>query len=159
MLIAVSVSASAGVRPAGLFTDNMVIQRDTGAPVWGWADAGDEVTVTASWGATAAATAGPDGAWRVTFRTPPAGGPHTLAFKADSTVTCSDVLSGDVWLCSGQSNMAMMVRICANAEEEIRQANHPLIWIPVTNLDCPAARFRIGPNRRPRNLRRAPPGP
>ncbi len=63
----------------------------------------------------------------VKLRTPAAGGPYTLTFKGDNTVTVSNVLSGDVWPCSGQSNMAMQVQKCANAEEEIKAGNYPLI--------------------------------
>ena len=95
----------ADVVPAALFTDHMVIQRETQAPVWGSADAGEKVSVTGSWGESAATTADASGKWMVKLKTPEAGGPHTLTLKGNNTVTIKDVLSGEVWFCSGQSNM------------------------------------------------------
>ena len=70
-----ALSVRADVQPVQLFTDNMVIQRDTQAPVWGWADPGEKITVTGSWGKTASTTADKDGKWKVKLQTPPAGGP------------------------------------------------------------------------------------
>ena len=95
----------ADVVPAALFTDHMVIQRETQAPVWGSADAGEKVSVTGSWGESAATTADASGKWMVKLKTPEAGGPHTLILKGNNMVTIKDVLSGEVWFCSGQSNM------------------------------------------------------
>ncbi len=117
----------ADVKPAQLFTDNMVIQRDTNAPVWGWADAGRKVSVSGSWGKTATATTDRTGRWRLLLETPAAGGPHTITIKGKNIVTVSNVLSGDIWLCAGQSNMAMKVKRCANAEEEIKAGDYPKI--------------------------------
>jgi len=99
------ITSLADVTPAAMFTDNMVIQRDTEAPVWGSADAGEKVNVTASWGANASATADKDGKWKVTLKTPAAGGPHTITLKGNNTMKINNVLSGEVWFCSGQSNM------------------------------------------------------
>ena len=95
----------ADVKPAAIFADNMIIQRETQAPVWGRADAGEAVTVTGSWGKTAKATAAADGKWMVKLETPEAGGPHTLTIQGNNTVEINNVLSGEVWFCSGQSNM------------------------------------------------------
>ena len=98
--------AMADVKPAQPCMDNMVIQRETQAPVWGTADSGEQVTVTGSWGQSAQAVAGKDGKWMVRIQTPSAGGPHTITLKGKNSVELKNVLSGDVWLCSGQSNMA-----------------------------------------------------
>ena len=76
----------ADVVPAALFTDHMVIQRETQAPVWGSADAGEKVSVTGSWGESAATTADASGKWMVKLKTPEAGGPHTLTLKGNNTV-------------------------------------------------------------------------
>ena len=95
----------ADVQPAALFADGMVIQRETKAPVWGTADAGARVTITASWGETAATTADTSGKWSVKLKTPKAGGPYTLTIQGNNTVEIKDVLAGEVWFCSGQSNM------------------------------------------------------
>jgi len=83
----------ADVVPAALFTDHMVIQRETQAPVWGSADAGEKVSVTGSWGESAATTADASGKWMVKLKTPEAGGPHTLILKGNNMVTIKDVLS------------------------------------------------------------------
>ena len=99
------LTSLADVAPAPMFSDNMVIQRNTEAPVWGSADAGEKVNVTASWGANASATADKDGKWKVTLKTPAAGGPHTITLKGNNTMKINNVLSGEVWFCSGQSNM------------------------------------------------------
>jgi sialate O-acetylesterase len=85
------------------------------------------VKVTGSWGATATTAGGADGRWRANLETPPAGGPFTVTVAGENTIEYTDVLSGDVWLCSGQSNMAMTVRSSANADEEIAAANYPRI--------------------------------
>ena len=102
---AVPLVGVADVRPAALFADNMIIQRETQAPVWGRADAGEKVTVTGSWGESAKATTADDGKWMVKLKTPEAGGPHTITIKGDNTVEIKNVLAGEVWFCSGQSNM------------------------------------------------------
>jgi len=84
----------------------MVIQREAKAPVWGWADPGEDVTVSASWGKAATTTADASGKWMVKLETPKAGGPYTLTVQGNNTVEIKSVLSGEVWFCSGQSNMA-----------------------------------------------------
>ncbi|MDH4203752.1 MAG: hypothetical protein OEV87_12795 [Phycisphaerae bacterium] len=101
----VSLIVRAEVRPAALFADNMVIQRQTQAPVWGWADVGEKVTVTGSWGKSATTTADPAGKWTVKLQTPAAGGPHVITIKGKTVVEINNVLAGEVWFCSGQSNM------------------------------------------------------
>ena len=99
------LTSTADVKPATLFTNNMVIQRDTQAPVWGTADAGEKVIVTASWGATASTTTDDAGKWQVRLQTPSAGGPHSITLKGNNSIKINNVLSGEVWFCSGQSNM------------------------------------------------------
>lgn len=127
VLALMPLAAKAEIKPAALFTDNMVIQRDTKAPVWGWAEPGESVSVTGSWGSSATATADPSGKWRVDLETPPAGGPHTITLEGKNKVVVENVLSGDVWLCSGQSNMEWPVAKGLNPDEEARNADHPRI--------------------------------
>lgn len=122
-----SCTVMADVKPAGLFKDNMVMQRETQAPVWGTADVGEQVTVTGSWGETAETKADESGKWSVRLKTPAAGGPHTITIKGKNTVEIKDVLSGDVWLCSGQSNMQITVKRSANPEQDIADAKYPNI--------------------------------
>jgi sialate O-acetylesterase len=100
------MAARADVKLPAIFSDHMVLQQDSTLPVWGHADAGEKITVTfgPSQGST---TAGADGKWRVDLPAVPAGtAAGTLVVAGKTTVTINDVLVGDVWLCSGQSNMA-----------------------------------------------------
>jgi sialate O-acetylesterase len=119
-----SFTAHAVVRPASHFLDNMVIQRDTAANVWG---TGESVFVSGSWGQEASATADGKGDWMVQLQTPAAGGPYTLTFQGGNRVVLKNVLSGDVWICSGQSNMGFTVRGSLNSKEEMANANYPEI--------------------------------
>jgi sialate O-acetylesterase len=91
-----------------LFSDHMVLQQRTDAAIWGKAIPGTEVVLTASWGARSSAMVDDDGAWLTRLATPEAGGPHTIKITCGSELLIlSDVLVGEVWLCSGQSNMEM----------------------------------------------------
>ncbi len=117
----------ADVKLPSFFADHMVFQRQTDAPVWGWADPDEKVRVSASWGAESATVAGPDGKWRVDLKTPEAGGPFTVTVEGRNTIRLQDVLVGEVWLCSGQSNMQMSVARANNAEKEIAAADFPNI--------------------------------
>lgn len=116
-----------------LFSSNMVLQRDVAAPIWGWSTPGDAITVTVEGPqgtsrGSAHAVAGADGKWMTTIGPFAAGGPLTVAVKgAKRQVVLTNVLVGDVWLCSGQSNMGIPVRTAANAKEEIAQASYPEI--------------------------------
>lgn len=110
----------------GLFGDNMVLQRDLPVPVWGTADAGQKVTVRIG-GREKTATADADGRWKAVLDPLKAGGPFDLVVAADRTITFRNVLVGEVWLCSGQSNMGWSVRLSANAEQENAAASHPRI--------------------------------
>lgn len=112
LILLCSAAAQAEIRLPKLFTDGMVLQQKSNVPVWGWAEPGATVRVKPSWSLCAAkATAGADGRWQVTLRTPKAGGPHTIAISdgGAQTVRLGDVLVGEVWICSGQSNMEMPV--------------------------------------------------
>jgi hypothetical protein len=107
-----------------LFSDNMVLQRDIAAPVWGWTRPGQRVTVTMS-GKRSTAVADATGKWMVKIGPFAAGGPHTLTASGPQSVTLNNVMTGDVWICSGQSNMEQGIGISTNAEQEIANANYP----------------------------------
>ena len=109
-----------------LFTDNMVLQRGIADPVWGWTTPGRTVSVSLG-GKTARAVAGADGKWTAKIGPFKAGGPYTLTVKGPETVTLSNILIGDVWICSGQSNMQFGIGIGNNAPAEIAAANYPNI--------------------------------
>lgn len=123
-LLLVAGSARADVKLPAIFGDHMVLQRDTTVPVWGTAAPGEEVTVSIA-GQTATAKAGADGKWSVKLAKLSAAGPHTLIVKGKNTVTFSDVLVGEVWLGSGQSNMAMTVNRAKDFEQEQAAAKFP----------------------------------
>ena len=107
-VVALAPRVVADVKLPAIFSDHMVLQAGTQVPVWGWAAAGEEVTVAIA-GQTKKVTAGQDGKWLVKLAALTAGAPVTLTVKGQNIITINDVLIGDVWLCSGQSNMAMGV--------------------------------------------------
>jgi len=124
MVFAIPFVGLSDVTPSALFTDGMVIQRETNAPIWGTADAGEKVTVSASWGKTAATTADEAGKWMVKLATPKAGGPYTMTIHGNNTVEIKDVLAGEVWFCSGQSNMKYELRKLANARPSVTEKKY-----------------------------------
>jgi len=110
-----------------LFADNMVLQQNSEATIWGWGDPASKIRVTGSWGKdTASATVSNQSTWKLKLKTPSAGGPYTLTVIGNNRVVLKNVMIGEVWICSGQSNMEWSAdsRI-NNAEEEIARANHP----------------------------------
>jgi len=113
-----------------LFQSHMVLQRDKPAPVWGWAEPGEEVTVTFA-GQSKSATAGPDRLWKVTLDAMPARHrPQTLTVKGrDAEITLTNILVGDVWVLGGQSNMEHPISRVENGSLEIVSANFPRIRI------------------------------
>ena len=98
------LAARADVKLPALFADHMMLQRDMAAPVWGQADAGEAVTVSIE-GQNKTATADAAGKWRVKLDPLHVGAPLTMTVKGKNTLTVSDILVGEVWLASGQSNM------------------------------------------------------
>ncbi len=120
--IAAAPAARADVRLHPLFQDHMVLQRDAEVAIWGEADPGEAVTVRGSWSpARADATADAEGRWSVRLPTGAAGGPYALTVEGNDTVRLDDVLLGDVWLCSGQSNMEMAFRWHAGVDDHERE--------------------------------------
>lgn len=126
LLLTLGSTALADVKLPALFSDHLVLQRDVAVPVWGWADAGEEVMVTVA-GQTKTTKAGADGKWKVTLDKLAAAEDQTLTVKGRNTLTVKDVLVGEVWLGSGQSNMAMTVNRALDFEGEKTKANFPKI--------------------------------
>ncbi len=123
---AIAATALADVRLPAIFGDNMVLQRDTEAVIWGWARPGERVTAAATWtDAKPETEADKDGRFRLRIPTAKAGGPHRLAVKGDNSVTFENVMLGEVWLCSGQSNMEWPLSQTDNAQAVIAAATHP----------------------------------
>lgn len=130
-IIISALSCVAGATPvlSPLFSDNMVLQQQTDAPIWGTAQPGKTVTVTASWGGgPVSVKADKDGRWNLTIATPEAGGPYTITVSDGKKITLNNVMTGEVWLCSGQSNMEYPVKgwtSVLNADEELARADVP----------------------------------
>ena len=127
LVVLAAQTAFAEVRLPHVFGSHMVLQRRQPVPVWGWADPGEPVMVTLN-NQTQKTKAGKDGQWRVTLDPMEAGGPYRMVVQGKkNTVTFEDVLTGEVWVCSGQSNMEFTLKQAANAKTEIPTANHPNI--------------------------------
>jgi sialate O-acetylesterase len=123
-----------------IFSSSMVLQRRKPIPVWGWADPGEKVTLVLSTVGkntqTKTIKAGPEGKWMIRLDALEAGGPYELTVKGKkNTISLSDVLIGEVWICSGQSNMEWPVSLTDNAAEEIKNANYP----EIRHFDVPKA--------------------
>jgi len=119
----------AEVRLPSIFGDHMVLQQNTRVRIWGWADVMEELTVTSSWDSATYATKGDSYAnWHVDLTTPASGGPYEITIKGSNTLVITDVLIGEVWLASGQSNMQWSAAAgIDNAETAIAGANQPEI--------------------------------
>jgi sialate O-acetylesterase len=117
----------ADVRLPKLVGDNMVLQQNTRLPLWGWAAPGEKVTVSFQ-GQKLSAKAGKDGKWTVTLSPVPAGGPYQMTIQGKNTIQIKDILVGEVWLASGQSNMEWRLSSNVNNfKQEIANADFPQI--------------------------------
>jgi len=127
LLVSFARVSSADVRLPAIFSDHAVLQRSEKVPIWGWAGAGEEVSVTL--GAAAAKTnADPAGKWRINLDLSKiADGPFELVVRGKNEVKVADVLVGQVWVCVGQSNMEMKLGATKDAKEVISQTNNPLL--------------------------------
>lgn len=105
------ITASAKVRLPQFFSDNMVLQQESECNIWGWVEPGTRVSITTSWNKKCHnVQANKDGRFGVTVKTPKAGGPYFIGFKDKDYVQISNVMIGEVWVCSGQSNMEMPMK-------------------------------------------------
>ena len=121
------------------FGDHMVLQREKPIPVWGWAPPATEITVYLA-GRTDTAKSDAEGAWSVTLPALPAGGPHDMLVAGPTEVRITDILVGEVWVCSGQSNMAMALSETDQAAEDIAAADFPkmrLLKLPARRSGLP----------------------
>jgi len=123
------VDVKAQLTLPAIFNDGMVLQQNSEVTIWGWGKPVQNVTVTCSWGEEVKETVvNNEGDWNVTINTPTAGGPYVIRIKGNEELVVNDVLVGEVWLCSGQSNMEWSADAeIDNAKEEIKKANHPNI--------------------------------
>ena len=118
--------ANANVRMPLLFSDGMVLQRNKPIPVWGWADANEKIVVHFN-KQTKTITTDASGKWMVKLDAEKAGGPFELTITGKNKIIIKDVLVGEVWICSGQSNMEFQVYKAMNAKAEIEDSNYPMI--------------------------------
>lgn len=104
--LSISIACFADVTLPGIFSDNMVLQRNSAVRFYGWAKTGEDVLVSAGWlSQPLKATADPQGTWLIVINTPGAGGPYDISIKGHNEILIKNVMIGEVWLCSGQSNM------------------------------------------------------
>ncbi len=129
---AMADSKSDAVVMPSIFSDNMVLQQKSNVQFWGKARPGDSVFINGSWNASAKTKVNDDGLWKTKIKTLKAGGPYEVKVKiGDSTIVYKNVMLGEVWLCSGQSNMEMPLEgwppqsVIQNSAEEIKNANYP----------------------------------
>jgi sialate O-acetylesterase len=132
LVSALAVSGRADVRLPTLLGDHAVLQQQSRVRLWGWAEPNEPVTIQPSWpGDAVGVTTGADGRWEAYVATPAAGGPFELAFTGQNTITLHDILVGEVWVCSGQSNMEMPLARgygwggVLNHEQEVAAAQYP----------------------------------
>ncbi len=138
--VAVTI-ANAQVKLPRLIRDSMVLQRDAKINIWGWAANGEKVTVKFN-SKTYKTKAGADGKWILQLLPTKAGGPYTMNIDASNHISLKEILIGDVWMCTGQSNMVHQMSLHAvRYAEDVANANYPQIrhfWIPnTTNMQGP----------------------
>jgi len=144
--LSLGIVARADVKMPAIFGDHMVLQRDAGVPLWGTADAGEKITVTAG-SDKAETTAGQDGNWSVKLEKLPASTtPVDVTVAGKNTITFHDVLVGDVWVCSGQSNMEFGIKAFMPKKEDFDKTGNPLIRLfSVPKFVSPAPAKEIAP--------------
>ncbi len=129
LLLLTSGLTEADVKLPPVFSDDMVLQQKTSNAIWGLADAGEKVTVKASWGEEVSAVTDATGHWKVLLKTPAHGVGHSLKVSGNNTLEFKNVAIGEVWLCAGQSNMGWSLGNTFGGEEEAAKANAPTFRI------------------------------
>ncbi len=124
-------AAYADVKLPALIANNMVLQRGTEVAVWGTADPGEKVTVKLA-AQEVTATANEGGNWKLNLAAMEAGGPFEMTIAGKNTLTLTNVMVGEVWVCSGQSNMAFTLTSARDAQQEIAAADYPQIRLFTT---------------------------
>ncbi|HET6994313.1 MAG TPA: sialate O-acetylesterase, partial [Chitinophagaceae bacterium] len=141
VLLIVAIESTAQVRLPRLVRDSMVLQRDSRVNIWGWASKNEKISIKFN-GKTYKTKTGADGKWLIVLPSTKAGGPYTMDIAGSNKITLKEILVGDVWICSGQSNMVHQMNIHdVTYAKDIAEANYPQIrhfWIPtLTSLQGP----------------------
>src|SRR6185295_7307032 len=136
------------VRLPAIIRDSMILQRNININIWGWASKNEKVKIKFN-SRSYKVSAGADGKWLARLSPVKAGGPYTMEISASNKIILKDILVGDVWFCSGQSNMVHQMNIHdVTYAREIAEANYPQIrqfWIPTgTNLQGPLNDLSFG---------------
>jgi len=137
-------AAAATVRPNPMFSDGAVLQRGISVPVWGTANDGEKITV--SFADQKVSTTAKNGKWMVRLAPLSVGGPRVMTISGDNTIEIKDILVGDVWVCSGQSNMQWSLAGTANAKEDIAKSldSHlRLLQVPMLTADSPSSEVPV----------------
>ncbi len=143
VFVLATTAAVAAVKPAALFSDNAVLQREMSVPVWGTADNDEKVTVTFQ--DQSVSTVAKDGKWMVKLAPMKAGGPFDMTISGSNTIVVKNILIGEVWVCSGQSNMEFRLTTASNGAEAIAASADPKLrlftvhrnasYVPLTDVD------------------------
>lgn len=124
LVLFAAVPLSAYVRLPNVIGSNMVLQQNIPIPVWGWAECGEHITVEFA-GSKVGTRADAKGRWMVKLPARKAGGPWNMTIQGDNKIRLTNILAGEVWICSGQSNMAMGIGLVIDSRNEISSANYP----------------------------------
>ena len=129
VLALITFASHAQLRLPALYNDHMVLQQQSPVPIWGWSYSTQEVTIKVSWDTATIKTKSDNATfWAATLYTPVAGGPHTITINAGGEVrTLTDVMVGEVWICSGQSNMEWSMAASGDGRKVMDQVNDPRI--------------------------------
>lgn len=134
-------TASANVRLPAIIGSHMVLQQNSKVTIWGWCEPGEKIKLKADWDTATYATTGNGNAkWSIQLQTPAAGGPFTISINGNNKILLEDVLIGEVWVCSGQSNMEMNVNWGLPYQEDVAKATNTKIHffhIPKTTAAYP----------------------
>ncbi len=137
------------IRLPAVIGTNMVLQQQSAVSIWGWADPGEKIIIRTSWGNKTDSTLTPsNGKWKIIIQTPIAGGPYTIQLKGSNTIILENVMIGEVWLCSGQSNMEWSAR--NNNKQSIEEAPKAtntqirFFHVPRTSAEYPQEDCRAG---------------
>jgi sialate O-acetylesterase len=111
ILLVSSSQVSADIRLPNILSSNMVLQQQSTSRLWGWASPGEKILITTSWNNKTDSVKGTrDANWMINIQTPAAGGPYTITFSGNNQIVLENVMVGEVWICSGQSNMEWSYR-------------------------------------------------